>query len=54
MPRNLPFETEEENKKYILMTNLRQSSYDFKIQVPAKLGKIIVDKQLKVTIEVID
>jgi len=53
MPKVLPFEELAENK-FQLDTQIKISGYDCKIQVPAKLGKKIKDKRLKVTIEVIE
>jgi hypothetical protein len=54
MPKVLPFEEIEENKKFEFETKVKKFSYDYRIQIPAKMGKKIDSKKLKVTIEVIE
>ena len=54
MPKILPFEEIKKNKKYEYEARVKRYVYDYRIQVPAKLGRIVLGKKIKVTIEVLD
>lgn len=53
MPKLIPF-TKISDKKFEFIGEMKVTGYDARVQVPARLGKQIPGKKIKVTIEVLE
>ena len=53
MPKVIPFEKINDNH-YTFEGEVKLTGYDCRIQVPARLGREIPNKKVKVTIEVLE